>query len=77
MCNGVTTTGTAASAPCPIVIGDPSGTTIGWYSDGEPPLVVLKEQVPTESMLPILEACRFSYDEPNNLTVITPLTHET
>jgi hypothetical protein len=77
LCNGVVTSGTAASAPCPVYIGDQAAKTIGWYGEGLKQLVILKEQVPQDAMLAILNSCRFSFDEPNNQTVIQPITHET
>jgi hypothetical protein len=74
VCSGVITTGTSASAPCPISIGDDAAKVISWYGQGVKALVVLKEQVPQAPMLAILNSCRFSFDEPNNLTVISPIT---
>jgi hypothetical protein len=76
ICTGVATTGTPASAPCPIYIGNESGPTVGSYGLGLKPLVILKEQVPNAEMVEILNTCRFSFDEPNNQTVIQPITHE-
>jgi hypothetical protein len=74
LCNGVATSGTPASSACPIYIGDEAAKTIGWYGQGFRQLVILKEQVPHESMLSILNSCRFTYDAANSLTVINPIT---
>jgi hypothetical protein len=71
MCNGVAATSTAASAPCPIYVGDQAAKTSAWYGQGLKELVIFKEQVPQDAMLAILNSCAFTYDEPNNLTVVS------
>jgi hypothetical protein len=78
LCSNVVATGSATSQPCPVVIGDESAPTIGGYgtvdNGAEKQLVVLKEQVPTASMIEILNTCRFSYASGSNETVISPIT---
>lgn len=74
LCNQAVTSGTTASAACPIYIGDEAARTIGWYGQSLKELVVLKEQVPHPAMLAILNSCRFTFDAANSLTVINPIT---
>lgn len=77
VCANVKTSGTPASLPFPVVIGDPAAVTLGGYgvTFGQK-LVVLKEQVPNAEMVEILNSCRFSFDAANNQTIISPITHE-
>lgn len=71
LCDGVAATSTAASAPCPIYVGDQAARTIGWYGEGLKELVILKEEVPHDAMLAILNSCQFTYDEPNNQVIVS------
>jgi hypothetical protein len=74
LCASVVASGTADARPSPIYIGDQAAPTIGWYGVLDTPLVIVKEQLPNAAMLAILRSCRFSFDQLNNQTVISPIT---
>jgi hypothetical protein len=75
LCNQAASTLQAVSSPCPIVVGDESASVKS--SIGDTPfhsVVVFKMQPDNAAMLQIYGAVRFSFDSPNNQTVISPLT---
>lgn len=75
LCNQAVSGSQAISLPCPVVVGDESAPTRGAIGD-EPfhEVVIFKVQPGHAEMLAIYAAVRFSFDAPNNQTVISPLT---
>jgi hypothetical protein len=73
LCNQAISTNQQVTAPCPIVIGD--GNIRAYLSDqiGHP-IVIFKTDAANPALQDIYRTVRFSFEAPNNQTVIQPLT---
>jgi hypothetical protein len=73
-CNQVASTNLPMQLPCPVVIGD--GETHAYLGDTrEHHLIIFKTATDGAALNSIYSKVRFSFDAPNNQTVIQPLTH--
>jgi hypothetical protein len=77
LCNQVVSTNQPTSVPCPIVVGDASDPIQLQLGDTVSHQLVIYRMKPDNAALhAIYDAVRFSFDAPNNQTVIAPITHE-
>jgi len=75
LCNQATSSAQSVSSPCPIVIGDEAAPVLSHIGDTPThQLIVFRMKPDSATLRSIYRSVYFSFDQPNNQTVIRPLT---
>ncbi len=75
LCDEAVTTASTVSSPCPIDIGTPSDPVLSQLGDKpDHALIVYRTKPDDETLRSIYRSVSFTFDAPNNQTVINPLT---